>query len=283
MYAQLGSIVFETLMGFTEYSKTSTAIYAEHGLLDGKPHLQRTGSQLDAISLSIRLHASFCNPAKQLAILKTSQADSEILPLLWGNGTVEGSFVITEIAETIEDSDSAGNVFSYVVNISLQEYVTSNKLTQEKEQDRKEAKAVGDKKPTARLKKNPSTCAQTIAKLVNGIENNAARVQMFFIEKGGIITPENKNSVKINLSSVNALCDNIISRADDPESCAAKYPAIKEKSLNVKNISQALSAAITAAASATLITAQNNSFQQNVKELKEASRILINKSITRNG
>ena len=152
MFAQLGNTLFENLKSFTEYSKKGSATYAEHALLDGKPRLQRTGSELDELTLSIRFHVSFCNPAKELAALKTSRDEGEVLPLLWGSGKVEGNFVITELEETIEDTDPQGNVFSYVVSCTLKEYVVTNKLQQEQDNNRKNGKAVGDKK--AVTKKN---------------------------------------------------------------------------------------------------------------------------------
>lgn len=281
MFAQLGNVVFENLNGFTDFSKTGAATYAEHALLDGKPHLQRTGSALDIISLSIRLHVSFCNPAAQLAVLRAARDAGEIMPLLWGNGTVEGSFIITEISETTEDADAQGNVFSYQLSLSLSEYITANKLQQEKSDNRKNARAVGDKKPTARLKKNPSTCSQYISSMVNGIENNAAQINSIFISKGGTTLPKNKSEIKLHLSAAGALIGNILTRCAQPESCTNSYPDIKVKATDCKTRDEMFLAVVKGDSSLEIATAQNTLFQQSVKALKVAARPLINQGITR--
>lgn len=285
MFAQLGTIIFENLTGFTDFNKTEAAVYAEHSLLDGKPRLQATGFALDEITLYIRFHVAFCNPSEQFDLLKTSKDTNEILPLVWGNGKVEGSFVITEISKTIEDADKSGNVFSLSVNLTLREYVTADKLTQEKQTNRQIAKAVGNKKTTAQLKTNPSTCPQTISHLVNGIENNAAQINSVFTQKGGITT-KNKNDVKLHLSASNILCDQILKRTADPASCTQSYPDIQSATNEVKVRISSFTLLIKnnydmTPTEAAIIGTQNTAFQTDVKALKAASVALINAAITR--
>lgn len=281
MFAQLGNILFENLNGFSEFNKSGSAIYAEHALLDGKPRLQRTGTALDIISLTIKFHVSFCNPKQQLAALRTAKNDGEILPLLWGNGEVEGSFVITDLNEVIEDADSQGNVFSYQINVSLTEYVTDNKLLQEKANNRKNAKAVGDKKPTAQRKKNPSTCSQYISSMVNGIENNAAQINAIFIEKGGTATPKNKSEIKLHLSAAGTLIGNILTKCAQPGSCTNGYPDIQVKATDCKTRDEMFMAIVKGDNSLDATASQNTLFQSSVKALKVAARPLINQGITR--
>ena len=104
MYARLGNITFENRkgdyvgsVGFNDFSKTSSVTYAEHKPLTGKPLLQATGPTLDEISLSMRFHASFCNPVQELHALKRSMDTFEVMPLLLGNGIKEGEFVIMSV------------------------------------------------------------------------------------------------------------------------------------------------------------------------------------------
>jgi phage protein U len=281
MFAQLGSIIFENLKGFSDFNKTGSAIYAEHALLDGKPRLQRAGTALDVIDLSIKFHVSFCNPAEQLSLLRNAKNNGEILPLVWGNGKVDGSFVITEMTETIEDADSQGNIFSYQVSLTLSEYVTGDKLKQEQEDNKKNAKAVGDKKPTAKKKKNTSTCPQTVSKIVTRMENYASQINAIFTEKGGPVTSESKNKIKTNLNSIEVLCNDLQKRAADANSCASEQPDLGNKNIIVKNQGLNFSGKVSGFSIGGLLYVDNDNFQLAVKNLKAAARPLVNQSITR--
>jgi phage protein U len=280
MYAQLGNRLFNNLKSFSEYNKTGSAIYAEHALIDTKPRLQRTGLALDEITLSIRFHVAFCNPAEEIESLRQSRDEGEILPLLWGNGKVEGYFVITSLYETIEEADQQGNIFSCTVTCNLKEMVVQNKLQQEQDNNRKNGIAVGDKKPIARKKTNPATCPQVISSIITKIENHAAVINKIVLEKGGAGTVENKNTIKSNLTSISKLCSDLVTRAENPQSCVNSYPNIKTRATAVKDESTVF---IIEMDRGDLYRAQgdNNLLQTKVKALKEAARPLINQAITR--
>lgn len=282
MFAQLGSIVFENLMGFTEFSKTSIANYGEHNLLDGKPRLQYTGLALDTIDLSIKLHASFCNPSQQLALLVSSKDSGEVLPLLWGNGKVEGSFVITEIDTTMEDADSQGNVFSYELRVSLKEYVAGDKLKHEQQTNRTNAKAVGHKKPTAQKKTNPSTCPQTVSRIVMQIKNYATHIDyIIYGNYSKDVAEYGPGKVVYKyLFAIYNLCDDLVTNAK--LICLEKYPDVRAKAQAVGIRAKHFAIMTTG----DLITQsqlpnENKAFQQLVRELETAAMPLIKQGITR--
>lgn len=279
MYAQLGNRLFSKLKSFTDFNKTGSAIYAEHALIDTKPRLQRTGLALEEITLSIRFHIAFCNPAEEIEALRQSRDEGEILPLLWGNGKVEGNFVITTLNETIEDADPQGNIFSCLVTCNLKEIVVQNRLQQEQDNNRKNGIAV-DKKTVTRKKGNPATCPQVISSIVTKIENHAAVINKIVLEKGGAGTVENKNTIKSNLTAISKLCSDLVARAENPQSCANNYPDIKTRGTSVKDECTVFTIEMDRG-DLYRVQPDNTLLQSKIKALKEAARPLLNQAITR--
>lgn len=280
MFAQLGNIIFENLKTFNEYSNRSSANYAEHAMLDGKPILQRTGSSLSEINISIRFHASFCNPKLELNKLKEARDQGEILPLLWGNGDVEGEYVITDIDETKEDADQQGNVLSYSISLTLKEYVTANKLQQIQHEDRQKAKAVGDKKPVAKKKTNPSTCPQTISGIVNKIHNHYSAISKIVNELGGGTAGTMRAKILHHLSAMRLLDEDLIRRCDNAASCASELPDLKTRAQNVLAEVNNFNAAASTNQVATY-PLREKFLGGTCRRLKEAAQKLINQTITR--
>lgn len=117
MYRQLGDILFEWLKGFEAWSvEGNEASYGEHALIDGKPRLQKTGDTLQALNLTFRLHAKFCNPKRELAKLDKAKTDGEILPLLMGDGTYVSDFVIISAPYTVDHALADGTIVQATVN-----------------------------------------------------------------------------------------------------------------------------------------------------------------------
>lgn len=279
MYCQLGNIVFENLKTFGSYSRSGSVTYPEHSLIDAKPRLQRTGSGLDEITLSIRFHVSFCNPGDELDALTRARDEGEVLSLLWGNGTLAGNFVITTMSHEIEDADAQGNVFSYSVNLTLKEFVTPDKLLQLEHESRNKAKAVGDKKPVAKKKNNPLTCPQIVTRIVNSIENHAMQINTVVLQRGGANTIENKNKIKGHLTAIGKFCADLIQRNSDPKSCVVAYPSISQRTEALKSETEVFQIEISA--NPARVPNANSLLQMKVKNLKSAARPLVNQAITR--
>lgn len=283
MFAQLGKIQFSTLKTFGSKSERGSAIYAEHAMLDGKPKLQRTGVSLTELSISIYFHHSFCNPKEELAALKAARDNGEVLPLLWGNGEVEGDFVLVDMDATTEEAATEGTVLSYTVELTLKEYVSSNKLQQEQADNRANAKAVGDKKPVAQTKENSPTCPQMVSGLVSRIKSHAAVVEKVFSTDGGPNTVDQKANVKRNLTATIKLCDTISQKSTTPEgSCLVDNPGVKTKAADLKAEAAKLSSQIGTQTNALLLFGEQYTFQTKVKDLDRAARKLMHQTITRN-
>ncbi|WP_153799077.1 phage tail protein [Foetidibacter luteolus] len=280
MYAQLGNIRFENLKGFTEYSKAGSSTYAEHQLLDGKPRLQLTGHGLEEITIAMRLHASFCNPENELEAIRNFRLNGEILPLLFGNGRLVGNFVIVSMTETTEDADAQGNVFSYIVNCSLREYVTNDKLQQEQAQSRRRAASVGDIRPVSVIKTNPPTGAAIVSSLVSRTENSAAAINNTMIERGGIENPVNRNKVLSNLKLIAEKVNDLTNLTGE-----ATSPAFGDNSLQVA-ANRVLNEAnkfidIAANKAYPLAGPANKNLREAVVGLKSTARKYVNKTILR--
>jgi len=131
MYAQLGTIRFEGQNGFTSFSHARGVNYAQNALINGKPKLQAVGAVLDSISLEITLHSSFTNPEADVLALKTAMENKTVLPLILGNGTVLGYFVIPNFTQTTGFADPIGNLISANLSVELLEcYIAENANSQ---------------------------------------------------------------------------------------------------------------------------------------------------------
>lgn len=147
MYASLGDIVFQTLISFDSLSDKRETKYSQLALINGKPTLQRTGESLVEFSMGIMFHVAFCNPEDEFLKLDQARRNGDILPFLYGNGFNEGSFVITNIERTINQTDGIGNFVEIVCNVSLLECVNGNTDATQLEQDKKNAFAISANRP----------------------------------------------------------------------------------------------------------------------------------------
>lgn len=123
MYAQLGTTQFDTLLGPESFSHTVSPSFADLALVEGKPRTQRTGSNLDTISLGIRLHNAFCEPDAEYAALVAASELGDPLPFIMGNGTIVGTFTIRSITRDILQSTPTGTTVECVLSVELTEFV----------------------------------------------------------------------------------------------------------------------------------------------------------------
>lgn len=128
MYAQLGNIVFERLVGFYSFDHTKEANIVEHALIDGRPRLQRVGTNLDKVRIDILFHVAFCSPEEQIKALDSARDESEIMPFVLGNGENIGTFVIKSTTVNHKHLDSIGNIIEASVSVDLMEHYESNPL-----------------------------------------------------------------------------------------------------------------------------------------------------------
>lgn len=121
MYAQLGNIVFEGLKGFDSFQSKTEANLVQHQVIEGKPRLQRVGMNLDEVTLTIQLHASFCTPDTEISGLLSLVESSEVVPLLSGTGAFFGNFVVQSLTKDVVEFGKDGSVKAAQLSLSLLE------------------------------------------------------------------------------------------------------------------------------------------------------------------
>ena len=121
MYAQLGDIIFQPLSGFDSVSDTDEVVIAKYNVFAGKPFAVFTVPGLRELNIGMRLHQKFINLANARAQLRAYKDNGRAVTLTWGNGTIEGVWLISSIATTIEEQDELGNVYMASINVTLLE------------------------------------------------------------------------------------------------------------------------------------------------------------------
>ncbi|OQS39768.1 phage tail protein [Chromobacterium haemolyticum] len=160
MFALLGDIQFELITHFDGFEVTKATKYARHEVMDGKPILQRTGEELDELTIELAFHDYYCDPEKELKRLDEARKAGKAMPLIWGNGVVAGQFVIEKIRVTTQTANRYGKVMSLSASVSLLEYVENQPLTaarRAKKQQAKARKKKGKKTPGAKVSRTGTT------------------------------------------------------------------------------------------------------------------------------
>lgn len=187
---QLGDIQFEGLKGLDSLRKSREAVYAELPLMGGKPRLQRTGTALQQVTVSIALHAAFTDPAADIAALDEYREGGDVLTLINGEGEVVGDFVITAIEETVTQTSPTGRTLSAEVSLTLKEHFDPNKPATLAQAAQSAAFAVGaDKVVPVRLVRPPITSASVVSQNVTGgISASAAGIA--YVRQAPLNTPQ---------------------------------------------------------------------------------------------
>lgn len=156
MFALLGEIQFELITHFDGLEINRATKYARHEVLDGKPILQRTGDELDELTIELAFHDYYCDPEAELKRLDAARLAGRAMPLIWGHGVVEGQFVIEKIRVTQQTATQYGKVTSLSASVSLLEYVEPRPLEAAARAKRSEAPA-RKQKGKAKAKKTAGT------------------------------------------------------------------------------------------------------------------------------
>lgn len=167
MYAQFGNIKFEALKGFDDFQNNRSTNYAEHAVIDGRPKLQRVGTNLQEVSITISFHKTFCDPEVEFLALDNYRESGEAQSLVYGNGLVLGKFVITSVSKRINQTTANGDYVHITVDLNLKEFYDGNTEQTLNEQDLREAFATNPNRPLPTNSVVPphSPAAQTMAQL----------------------------------------------------------------------------------------------------------------------
>ena len=79
MFAALGEIQFEVVGSPEAYESAAAYDFAEQKVIESKPQLQWVGDDLERLKFELVWHASFTNPAAQLALLRATGSEIEYL------------------------------------------------------------------------------------------------------------------------------------------------------------------------------------------------------------
>ena len=123
MFAVFGDIYFDLPTYFDGLNTACNAEFAEHKVIEAKPRLQYTGDQLNEINIEIALHAFFCIPQDNLEQLRDALADHKARDFSFGNGEYLGSYVLTSLQETAQQTDAEGRLIEVRAHLTLKEYV----------------------------------------------------------------------------------------------------------------------------------------------------------------
>lgn len=146
MYAQLGDIRFDLITYFDGLDASKKFDYAEHAIIEGKPHLQFIGEALETLKIKLNFHSSFCNPEIELKRLKDAVSMHEPLPFVFGNGVYKGNYIIEEINENIQHTFKDGTLMAIDVEVSLKEWVKDKGIAIKKVPKKKTLKKNAKKK-----------------------------------------------------------------------------------------------------------------------------------------
>ncbi|MCD8173806.1 MAG: phage tail protein [Alistipes sp.] len=122
MFAQLGEHIFEGGKAPSAIHQTYAVKYGRISLVNRKDASQFNGEELDEIQLTVNYHHQFCNPSEEIRALRESMSSGEILPFLWGDGTVVGNYTITSVEVTGKQYTDIGQLLAAEVSIDLLEY-----------------------------------------------------------------------------------------------------------------------------------------------------------------
>lgn len=186
MYLQLGTIQFEGLYGPESMELSGSANYAEHALVEGKPLLQRLGSRLGGVTLSLKLHRQFTVPEDRITELEAAMADGTIMALITGAGDVLGDFVITDISRSMMRLADDGSIIEAGISVSLREYTTPDRATRVRNASRRNAFALSENNPvpaasgaTMMIEREASEDVTQVATNSVALEDSTARAESF--------------------------------------------------------------------------------------------------------
>ncbi len=149
-YAYLGDITFQPL-AITGMEERYSYQFVEHQVIEGKPLQQYLGDNLDEVTLSIRFHFSFCDPASEMKKLKEAGAKHAPLVLQFSDGTIAGRMLITEIQKTTEVTADNGRTLSTDVRLTLKEWYDPAPIKTKQLQQQQTAEALQGKGAVAKV------------------------------------------------------------------------------------------------------------------------------------
>jgi phage protein U len=127
-YAQLGDIVFEVVGPITGVESKCGFTFAQHDVIESKPRLQATGDELEVLTLTLAFNSTINDPVTAYADLVSVAAAHQAMPFVFAGGQILGRYVISEIDDTIDHTDTRGAVTRRTTRVTLTEWVQDQPL-----------------------------------------------------------------------------------------------------------------------------------------------------------
>jgi len=126
MIGSFGSVIFEVsrekIFTFDNFKRVKKANFAQHKIINHKPILEYTGSDLDSIDFTIHLNINIgISPKEELKKLSDIIDSGEEKKLIIGND-IAGKFVLTQISEDHKFIDNKGRILIADITLKLLEY-----------------------------------------------------------------------------------------------------------------------------------------------------------------
>lgn len=277
-FCQLGKLYFtstvldynatqSTLMPAPTATSTERGVYlVEHALINRPGLLQATGRKLKTRTLNITLRQNFCNVRDAIDYFSLMMYSYIPQPLIWGNGVIDGLYMIENISETDNEFFEDGALIACDLVINLKEYVDASPLKRVQQENRDKAVAVGDKKSNVmRGRSNKPTCLQDVSRYMQQIKMHVSRVnteanKYNVLKKQDNIMKQSLNVIKLNVQNIRAInltqgsClykstlididgDNLYRRCDQFIAILNANQSAEQAAIEVKNATIALNTA----------------------------------------
>lgn len=122
VFATLGDVLISPKLSPSGFDAQQGATFAEHALFSRAPRLQYTGRELDTLSLTFDLHFSFCTPVEEKKKLETMLREHQAHPLVFGDGSWWGYFVLERLSTTLEQCGPTGTPWLISMQAELKEF-----------------------------------------------------------------------------------------------------------------------------------------------------------------
>lgn len=143
----LGDIKFEPINSPTSFEIREGVNLVEKDRIENKNTIQLVGGVLKKISISVKLHWTFSDVRADWQKLRDAMYAAEPLTFSYGNGVVEGDFLISNMSTPIERTSTNGVLLSITTNLELIESVTDETLDAQALYDRQRAFALVSANP----------------------------------------------------------------------------------------------------------------------------------------
>lgn len=238
MYAQLGDIIFQTTFGFSSFQRDTAGRYGEHQLLDGKSRLQKTGDELATISMDIFMHTGFTDPQEAIDKLNGHRSNGSILPLVWGDGSVQGNFLLISMQETVRQLKPTGGLISANVAIVLKEWVDPDPVATQFKAQIRDAIAVAENGvvPVINTAITPSPLGAVVSSVTSARSGSVAAAALITTASTSTANKDrllHQASVKLEGAVASAKAG--IAKLQQVASVAAKAPALLDALETVRN------------------------------------------------